>query len=204
MLAGLEQVLGIPEGCPIAPIQCLESDDPEYLLVLNAYRVSGLANGLRAEWSTFIRDPNNIPRYMILDAGASKLSMDPIHIFTRGTSVQHERTGDTLFTRYGAGDKAFRSTLTIAHDAPSAQTSTQWVIANDTIYWINGIYDHTFYNAGLADSQQVSISAQNAEIELGAFWDKLVESEPMHILLLQNEIEFVISPWNNIRSVETR
>ena len=35
-----------------------DHDEPEYLLTLNVYRVSGITNGLRAEWSTYIADPD--------------------------------------------------------------------------------------------------------------------------------------------------
>lgn len=204
VLKGLEPLLGIPEGLNITPIQCLESDEPEHLLVLNAYRVSGLANGIRAEWSTFVQGHDHIPRYMILDSGASQLSMDPIHIFTRSTSVVHELSDETLVTSYGTEEKSFQSTLTIPRDMPYVKAAAKWITANDNIYWTNGIYDRTYYNAGLADANQIKIDSQNASINLGNYWAKFVEPEPLHILVLNNAIEFVISPWKNVQDVETR
>ena len=53
---GLAQKLGIPPQFSLCPIRCLESDEPEYLLTVNAYRVSGLAKGMRAEWSVFVQN----------------------------------------------------------------------------------------------------------------------------------------------------
>lgn len=194
----LAHKIGIPPQFSLCPIRCLDTDEPAYLLTVNAYRVSGLANGIRAEWSVFVRDDSNIPRYMVVDARSSKVSVDPISIITKASHVTHERNGNTIRTQIGEGENAFRSTLTLPNHAPFVKSSAEWVSANDYIYWGNGICDRTFYNAGLANTKQRRISIENCEIEDGSFWGKLVEPEPVHILVLDNAIEFVISPWENV------
>jgi len=200
---GLAGKLGIPSQFSLCPIKCLDTDEPTYLLTLNAYRVSGLANGIRAEWSVFVKDSENIPRYMVVDARSSKRSVDPVSIITAKTKVIHEKKGNEIHTEIGEGDNAFRSTITLPHLSTPVTASAEWVSANDYIFWLNGVCDRTFYDAGLANASQHRISNENCVISDSSFWSQLVEPEPVHILILDNPIEFVISPWENIDKVRT-
>lgn len=203
-IEGLATKLGIPSNFSLSPIKCLDTDEPAYLLTVNAYRVSGLANGIRAEWSVFVQDENeNIPRYMIVDARSSTLSVDPISIITPKTTVIHEKRGKEIHTQIGDENNAFRSTITLPEISSPVTASADWVSANDHIYWSNGISDRTFYDAGLADAKQNRIDSENYVINDGSFWGKIVEPDPVHILILENPIEFVISPWENIDRVST-
>jgi hypothetical protein len=200
----LTRAIGLPEQFSLCPIRCLETDEPEYLLTVNAYRVSGLANGLRAEWSVFFRDAENAPRYLIIDAKSSKLSVDPIDIITRATTVIHDRKNEKIHTQIGDGDRAFRSTITIPDLASPITTSREWASANDYIYWGNGICDRTFYDTGLANAKQHRIGNEHYVIHDGSPWSQFVEPDPVHVLMLQNSIEFVISPWENIDRLHVR
>lgn len=201
---GLAQKLGLPPEFSLCPIRCLDTDEPAYLLTVNAYRVSGLAKGMRAEWSIFVQNGDHTPRYMVVDARSSQRSVDPISIVTKASVVLHERDGNTVRTQLGEGEHAFRSTVTLPDDAPFVTSSEEWVSANDYIYWGNGICDRTFYNSGLANAQQRRVGKENADIQDGSFWASLVEPDPLHILILSNAIEFVVSPWENVEKTKTR
>lgn len=194
----LVKKLRIPSNFSLSPIKCLDTDEPSYFLAVNAYRVSGLVNGIRAEWSIFVKDSTNTPRYMIVDARSSITSMDPVNIITKASTVIHKREGNVIHTQIGEGDHAFISTITLSDHIPSVHSSAEWVSANDYIYWSNGVCDRTFYNAGLADTKQSLISNKSAVIKDGTFWAQFVEPEPVYILKLNNAIEFVVTPWENI------
>ena len=112
----LAQKLRLPPQFSLCPIRCLNTDEPAYLLTVNAYRVSGLAKGLRAEWSVFVRDSTNTPRYMIVDARSSTSSMDPVNIITKASTVIHKREGNVIHTQIGEGELAFTSTITLPDD----------------------------------------------------------------------------------------
>jgi len=203
-IEGLAKKLGIPAQFSLCPIQCLDTDEPAYLLTMNAYKVSGLASGIRAEWSVFVRDESNKPRYMIVEAWSSKLSMDPISIFTKGSTVFHERDGNTIHTQVGEGINSFTSKISIPEEEDPVTLSAEWIAANDYIYWMNGICDRSFYNAELAHAQQLSISNGNSIIKDGTFWGQIVEPDPVHILVVDNVIELVISQWENVDRAHTR
>jgi len=203
-VAGLTRELGLPPKFSLCPIRCLDRDKPEYLLAINAYRVSGLANGIRSEWSVFVRDASGTPRYMIVEARSSKTSMDPLDIITRASPVVHERVGDTIRTRIGDGDAVFTSTINLSDTARQVASSPEWVAANEHIYWGNGISDRTFYDAGLAFARQTRISRGDFKIKDGLFWAQFVEPDPVHVLVMQDAIELVISPWENIDRVDVQ
>ncbi|MBL8097607.1 MAG: hypothetical protein JNK81_00385 [Anaerolineales bacterium] len=194
----LLQKLGISSSFSISPIKCLGTDEPSYFLALNAYRVSGLVKGVRAEWSIFVKDSSNTPRYMIVDARSSVGSMDPVDIITKSSTVIHKREGNVIHTQIGEGEDAFVSTITLPENLQSVHSSAEWVSANDYIYWMNGVCDRTFYNAGLADTKQSLINNKDVVIKDGTFWAQFVEPEPVYVLKLNNAIEFVVSPWHNV------
>lgn len=201
-IKNLEQKLQIPPQFSLCPIRCLDTDEPAYLLTLNTYRVSGLINGFRAEWSIFVRDSTNTPRYMIVDARSSNTSMDPVNIITKASTVIHKREGNVIYTQIGEGKNAFTSTITLPEQLQSVNSSSEWVTANDYIYWGNGVCDRTFYNAGLANTQQSIINNENSIIQDNTFWSQLVETNPLYILKIDNAIEFVVSPWENVSQIK--
>ena len=194
----LARKLDLPEQFELCPSQCLTTDEPEYLLTVNAYRVSGLANSIRAEWSVFVRDEKNIPRFFVVDARSAKNSMDPVDVITRASKVIHEKRDGIIFTQIGEGENIFEATITLPHHPSPVTASAEWVSANDYIFWGNGICDRTFYDAGLANAEQYCVDNENHKLQDNSFWGQFIEPEPVHVLVLQNSIEFVISPWENI------
>lgn len=196
--------LALPAGTKLAPIRCLAGDDPEYLLTLNVYRVSGITNGRRAEWSTYVEDERGIPRYLIVDARASGRSMDPIDIITPASRVDHRRVGDEVSTIVGPHGSAFEASFTIPADAETVVSDHQWTTSNDTIYWRNGVHDRTFYDAGLADPDQIAIDPAVVKIDDQSPWAGYLEPTPLRVLVFRQAIEFVVSPWANIDELARR
>ena len=196
--AALSAHLDLPPGIELAPIRCDEADEPEFLLTLNVYRVSGITNGLRAEWSAYIADEQGVPRYLVVDARADNTSMDPVDVITRKSRVVHERTGDTVRIRVGDDPGAFQASFTVPADAMPVRSHPEFVSANDFIYWRNGVCDRTFYDAGLADADQVAIDPSTVAITDGTEWVAFIEDAPRHVLVFRRAIEFVVSPWANL------
>lgn len=199
-LETLPDLLRLPDRLRPTPIRCLADDEPEYLMALNLYRVSGLAKGIRAEWSIFVGDEHDVPRYFVIDARSSETSMDPVDIITRATTVEHERRGETIVSRVGDGAEAFRSTIDLAAepDAPLVVPSAEWAAANDFIYWGNGICDRTYYDAGMHDSRMRRVGADALDQSDSTPWAAIVEPDPVHVLVFEHAIELVISPWENL------
>ena len=193
----LERELALPH--PLTRIRCLEGEEPFYCLTLNVYRVSGLANGKRAEWSLYVRDASGKARYLIVEAAADAGSMDPIHIITRAGQLTYECEGERLTTEIVCEDGTrFKACCRLSPDAPLVRGALEWVEANDYIYWRNGVCDRTFYDAGLAHARMRRIAASDVSIEDATAWGRIARPTPRHVIVFENPIEFAMSPWWNI------
>lgn len=192
----LARRLDLP-GMELAPLRCLADDEPRHLLVLNVYRVSGITNGRRAEWSVFVAEPDGTPRYMVIDARSSSRSMDPVDLITPASRVDHARTGDRIAMTIGPDGAAFRARIDTAVTCP-AVNAPEWVTANDRIYWGNGVCDRTFYDAGLADAAMVAVPPDAVDVDDQSPWAEFVDPDPVAVLAFTEAIEFVVSPWENV------
>jgi len=192
-----ERHIAVP--MPLAPMRCIEGDEPYYCLTLNMYRVSGLATGIRAEWSTYVHDADGVPRYIVVDAECEKGTLDSVDGFTVKGHAGYTTDGERLSFFAGAdANSELRCDVTLPTDAPSATSDREWVTANDYIYWRNGVCDRTFYDAGLADASMVSIDPSTAEITDATPWAQFIEPVPRSMVAFTKAIEFAISPWWNI------
>lgn len=194
--------VGFPSRFSLAKIRCLE-DDPESFdcLTLNVYRVSGITNGLRAEWSVYITDPEGKPRYMVVEARASSGSMDPVDIITRASRVEHARAGGTLETFVASdNDTFFRASSPVPPESNlfSSRAAGEWIEANDVIYWRNGVCDRAFYDGKMANARIGVIPPESVRIEDTTVWRDFIEPVPERVLLFPSALFFVISPWWNI------
>jgi len=196
--AELERELALPH--PITPIACLEGETPFHCLTLNMYRVSGLANGIRAEWSVYVRDAGGTPRYLVVEAQADSGSIDPVRLLTRGTECTHTCSEALLESRVrDESGGHFSARLTSPLQGQRAVSTREWVEANDYIYWRNGVCDRTFYDSGLANSRTHLIDPARVETSDDTAWARWVNPEPRHVLVYEHAIEFAMSPWWNIR-----
>ena len=197
-VADLEREIGSP--LPLCPIRCIEGEAPFYCLTANMYRVSGLANGIRIEWSLYVRDEGGTPRYMVVEAQADSGSIDPVNLLTKATECTHVHSGDLLEgTVLDSTGGRFSATIQMPDEGEAVRADPEWVEANDYIYWLNGICDRTFYDSGLANARTHLIDPARCKIEDSTAWAKWVNPEPKHVIVFEHSIEFAMSPWWNVR-----
>lgn len=188
---------------PLAPIRCLDTDAPFHCLTLNVYRVSGLANGIRAEWSLYVEDPGGTPRYLVVEAKADAGSIDSVNLITRRGEVTHRQQQDVLESSVLAEDGGrFKSSCRGVELGPKVRVAPEWIEANDYIYWLNGICDRTFYDSGLANPSARLVEPANVVLEDSTRWGALAAREPRHVIVYEDAIEFAISPWWNLDEMQ--
>jgi hypothetical protein len=191
--------INLPEGFAVCPIHCLAGEEGDYMLTLNVYEVTGIAVGIRAEWSTYITDNNGVPRYMVVEAQSSEYSMDPIDIITKKGRVEHATADGAVSTTVASLDgHLFQAHYALTADAPAAAIHPEWVAANDYIYWRIGICDRTFYDSGLGNPKARLVPATSARIDDQTHWAQFLEPVPKHVIQFEEAIDFVIMPWTNI------
>jgi hypothetical protein len=197
----LEFVDYINLGDELSPVhmRSLAGDEPGLMLTLNIYEVSGLVHGPRAEWSTYIADSGGVPRYMVLEARAAAGSMDPVNLFTKPDRVEHQViAGRIVSTVASEGGSLFSSSILLDEAHPLAQPATEWIEANDYIYWRNGVCDRTWYDASLFNARVHSVPPGDFTISDETPWARFVEQQPRNVLRYDGALEFMISPWFNI------
>ena len=191
--------INLPPGFEVCPMTCLQGEQADFILTLNVYEVTGIAVGIRAEYSTYIKDQEGIARYMVLEAQSSHYSMDPVDVITKKGRVEHDTSTNTVTTLVASREKKLfqASYLQPANTAPTT-IAPEWVSANDYIYWRNGICDRTFYDAGLAYPKAHCIDPESVTIADNTHWAQFLESRPKHVVQFEEAIDFVIMPWVNI------
>ena len=193
------QYINLPAGMHLSPIQCLDNEEADYLLTQNIYEVTGLAKGLRCEWSTYIKDDQGIPRYLILEARSSKRSMDPINIITSRSRIEHSMTDTAIDSVVESNDgQLFKSTIQRNPEAPYVRLYGEWIAANDYIYWRNGVIDRTYYGAGLANAKVRKFDLADFTIDDQTHWAPLVDAAPKHVLQCEGSLDFSVVMWSNV------
>jgi len=191
--------VNLADGFAPIPIRCLADEEPTLMLTLNIYEVSGLVHGPRAEWSTYVADSDGKPRYMVLEARAAAGSMDPVNLFTRADRVEHQLSSGLLVSKVASEEgKLFESSVRLDETHPLVGPASEWIEANDYIYWRNGICDRTYYDASLFNARVHSVPPEDVTIGDNTHWTRFVEPRPRHVLRFDGTLEFMISPWFNV------
>jgi hypothetical protein len=201
----LKNHLNLPPGFTLEKMRFLERDPGEdYYISLNVYRVTGITNALRAEWSVFVRneaEESPVVRYMVVEAQSSTLTMDPVSIFARSRKVEHSLRDNRLETFVESFNQThFRISGPVPERSslPTALSTREWLESIDLIYWPNGIGDRTFYDGSMACAKMWCLAPGSFQIEDTTAWREFIEPVPDHVLVFQNAINFVMSPWWNL------
>jgi hypothetical protein len=205
-LEAFREYVNLPAHLPLTPIKCTTEDVAEYIVTLNVYHVGGIATGVRAEWSTYIKDHLGVTRYMVLEARTSKTSFDAVEVPNKASPVEHYKQNGTLTSIVESlHGKVFRidSDLGSLEQAPYLTIAGEWVEANDFIYWRNGVCDRIFYDAGMANSRVKNIPNDSLKIDDQTHWAQFIESQPKHTLVFEAPMEFILVPWRNLEKIDT-
>lgn len=196
--------LNLPAGFELTPIAILKGAAPRLYLTLNIYAVDGLQgllSGLRGEWSVYVRKDGGRPSYMVVDAKASKLTLDSVNWFSRGTLIVHKRTeaGLRSFVASDQGTSFYSLVKQEGIDnAPRIYPEPSWVSANDRIYWRNGVADRTYYDGDFVDTPVLSVDPAMISFTNYTVWSQFVVPQPVSVLVYESGFELVISPWYNL------
>jgi hypothetical protein len=205
----LESLLDLPQGFKLARSRMTEGRPAQYLLTLNIYETVNVLTGLteqRAEWSVYVEDhndPSAVGRYlMVIDVNSNAASLNPVDLFTNPTVLEYELQGGRLSADIkadpaGEEDKFYIEFDMPSADAPPVSLRQDWILANDRIYWRNGIYDRLLYNGLLLDAEVVEVNPDWAVINDNTPWAEFVDETPVQIAVFKNPLQFVIRPWYN-------
>lgn len=103
-------------------------------------------------------------------------------------------------------DDLFRSTIELPApaDRQLVVPTSEWVAANDYIYWLNGVNDRTFHNATAHSAPLLSVDLDDVTVADDTEWAPFVNPVPGHVLVYLDRIEFMIGPWWNVTEPDGR
>jgi hypothetical protein len=88
-----------------------------------------------------------------------------------------------------------------AAKAPSVRLHEPWVLANDRIYWRNGVYDMLFYNGLLLDADAAEVDPKLVMIDDRSIWSGFIDPAPTQVVVFRNRLQFVLHPWFNVEEL---
>jgi hypothetical protein len=199
----------LPQGFSLAPLRIIEDETPRYYLVLNVYQSSGnLVSGARAEWSVFVNDPyTGEPRFLVIQAAADSITADSVNLLVlTPDAITHELSPTAIETCYDVPDctapgatPGFASTIDWPQSPETRMTfDRQFVVANDYIFWGNGVADRGLYNSSVFNREGVLVDPAQFSVTDNTEWSAFVNASPVHTLVYLNPLDIVVSPWWNL------
>jgi hypothetical protein len=207
-----EAALGLPANLKLAKSKATARQPARYLLSLNIYESPDVLTGqrvYRAEWSTYVKDTNDPrasgPFFMVVDVDSSSASLNPVDLFTLPTvmdyGVQNGKIAANIKHEDGSTDKFSVEFPMPAASAPVVRLHEPWILANDRVYWSNGVYDLLFYNGSLLDADVVEADPTSLVISDNTPWASFVDATPAQVLVFRKPLQFVLHPWYNVEEL---
>jgi hypothetical protein len=207
----LESYLNLPDGFKLAKSKMTPGQPARYLLTLNIYESPDALTGqpaFRAEWSVYVKDRNDPsakgPYLMVVDLDSSSPSLDPYNLFTPPTGFAYANNAGRLegSIQYPNTSKKFSFSFGMPPaKAPSVKLHEPWILANDRIYWRNGVYDMLFYNGLLLDADVAEVDPKLVMIDDRSIWSGFIDPTPTQVLVFRNRLQFVLHPWYNVEEL---
>jgi hypothetical protein len=210
-----EAALRLPANFRLAKSKATARQPAQYLLSLNIYESPDVLTGervYRAEWSTYVRDLND-PRvdahfFMVVDVDSSGASLNPVDLFTPPTALDYRLQRGRIIADIkrtaedgSVSDKFFVDFPMPAPNAPVVRLHEPWTLANDRVYWRNGVYDLLFYNGSLLDADVVEADPKSLVIRDHTPWSSFVNPTPAQVLVFRKPLQFVLHPWYNVEEL---
>jgi hypothetical protein len=210
-LKTLEAYLNLPDGFKLAQSKMTPGQPARHLLTLNIYESPDALTqqpALRAEWSVYVTDRNDPsakgPYLMVVDLDSSGPSLDPYNLFTPPTRFTYDNNAGRLegSIQYQNTSRKFSFAFGMPPaEAPSVRLHEPWILANDRIYWRNGVYDMLFYNGLLLDADVAEVDPSSVMIDDRSIWSGFVDPAPTQVLVFRNRLPFVLHPWFNVEEL---
>ena len=209
----LEDYLDLPAGFKLAKSKMTPKQPARYLLTLNIYESPDALTGqraFRAEWSVYVKDLNDPsakgPYLMVVDLDSSSPSLDPYNLFTPATGFTYANTAGRLEGAIEYLNQSAKFSFAFGMppaDAPSVKLHEPWILANDRIYWRNGVYDMLFYNGLLLDADAVEVDPRSVVINNRTSWSSFIDPTPTQVVVFRTPLQFVLHPWYNVEELAT-
>jgi hypothetical protein len=212
-----EAALRLPKNLMLSRSKATARQPARYLLSLNLYESPDVLTGqrsVRAEWSTYVKDRNDPDAdkhyFLVVDVDASSTSLNPVDLFTPPTVMDYRVQGGRLLAdiKRTAADGSVSNKFYMdfglpAPTAPIVRLHEPWLLANDRVYWRNGVYDQIAYNGSLLAADVVEADPKSLVIRDHTPWSQFVDATPSQVLVFRTPLQYVVRPWYNVEELCT-
>jgi hypothetical protein len=210
-----EAALRLPKNLMLARSKATARQPARYLLSLNIYESPDVLTGqrsIRAEWSTYVKDRNDPDSdrhyFFVVDVDSSSQSLNPVDLFTPPTPMDYRVEDGKLVAdiKRTAADGSLEGKFYVefglpAPNAPVVRLHDPWLLANDRVYWRNGVYDLVSYNGALLAGDVVEADPKSLVIKDDTSWSQFVDATPSQVLVFRKPLQFVLHPWYNVEEL---
>ena len=180
----------------LQPVQLESQCDPDYYLSLNIYNCTSPVfmndkETTRFEINTYVSDCEKNGT-LILDYLSNELSIDPVNIFKRLSSVKYNKT--MIQATSLRQNISLKGNLNISENDKQYNISDDLIHFSDNIFYTNGIFDKLFYDTSLIRAVTKTPSIENLQFNFLNISFTNVSS----VFYFENNINFVGGVWYNI------
>ena len=174
-----------------------DKTDLDYYLSLNIYNCTSPVflndkETTRFEINTYVNDECK-KGTLIMDYLSNELSIDPIYIFKRLSSLSY--TKDNITGKSLSQNIFLKTNIQMdPSEDPCFPINDDLIDYSDTIFYMNGIYDKLFYDTSLT---KASLKIPILE-DLQFTYLNITFDQPDSVFYFENQIDFVGGVWYNI------
>jgi hypothetical protein len=135
---------------------------------------------------------------------SSSPTLDPYNLFTPPTDFEYANDKgrlEGLIKNLDSTEKFSFAFDLPAANAPSVKLHEPWILANDRIYWRNGVYDMLFYNGLLLDADVAEVDPRSVVVDDRTSWSRFIDPTPTQVVVFRNPLQFVLHPWYNVEEL---
>jgi len=178
-----------------------DGEMPDYYLSLVVYGRKNDPCGLRAEWVTYVANPQGRPQTLQLDTLNSDACLDPVSLLGLPAVVAQNADGVQLHTRLTSPFIRFAAQVDVTRGA-DVLPGLDWIEAGDQVCSLNGVCDHFFYDGQILVQPLTRVDAGGVVIsELKTPWDAFIQPRPAEVTVQQTPATYANNPWKNVRSL---
>ena len=185
----------------LAPINIDNQED--YFISVNIYNCTSPLFELvsdeeltRCEVNTYVIDKDGNYGTLILDYTSNKLSLDPVNYYKQAKNTKFYKEDKNLFFESNNGNIKLKGDIEIKNKDFTYYIHPDIVKFTDNIFYRNGIYDKMYYDSLLVDAE---IRKPDKPFNVVFEYNKIKFNEPYNIFYFQNNIDFVLALWHNLK-----
>jgi hypothetical protein len=195
---GLLQRVGAADRFSPTPVALYDDSEADFYLTLSVYGRTRDPCGIRADWSTYVRNGEGRISTLQLESFSDAACIDPVSMLGLAAVVEQSGTADnTLQTRVTTPQ--IQVTADLELDNSSERLPGQdWVAAGDEVCALNGTCSYSFYDGNTLVENLRSIDFSGIEVTVSTPWDDFINTEPAEVMVPRAAAIRVGNPWRNV------